>query len=148
MKKTFDYRRIPNYELPRKRWIKRPLLQVTLSNGMKRQQVVCLLDSGADECLFHDSIAHRLGIEDLKTGIFRRFEGIAGGVDAYMHPIRLQIQDFPESVEIYAGFTDANIVWPILGQAGFFANFKVTFERYRGRLEITSRPEPIDHKQM
>lgn len=120
------------------------MLQVTLSNGSKRQQVVCLIDSGADECLFHWSIAHLLGIEDLKTGIFRRFEGIAEGVDAYMHPVRLQIQDFPDSVEIYAGFTEAESVWAILGQAGFFANYKVTLERYKSKFEITSRPEPIE----
>lgn len=144
--KSFDYRRIPNHQLPKKRWIKRPMLQVTLTNGSKRQQVVCLVDSGADECLFHVSVAYRLGIADVKTGIFRRFDGIAESVDAYMHPVRLQIQDFPESVEIYAGFTEAEGVWAILGQAGFFANYRVTFERYRGRLEVSSRPEPINRE--
>lgn len=142
--KTFDYRKIPNHQLPKKRWIKRPMLQVTLSNGGRRQHVVCLVDSGADECLFHCSIGQRLGIVDFKSGIYRKFDGIAESVEAYMHPIRLQIQDFPESVEIYAGFTDSDGVWALLGQSGFFSNYKVSFERWRGRMEISSRPEPID----
>jgi hypothetical protein len=145
--KSFDYRKIPNHQLPKKRWIKRPMLQVTLTNGSKRQQVLCLVDSGADECLFHVSIAYRLGISDVSAGIFRRFDGIAESVNAYMHPVQLQIQSFPESVEIYAGFTEADGVWAILGQAGFFANYKVTFERYRGRLEVVKRPEPIDDER-
>ena len=101
--------------MPKNRWIKRPLLQVTLSNGAKRQQVICLVDSGADECLFHCSIAYRLGITEWKDGIVRRFDGIAEGIDAYMHPIRLQVQDFAESVPIYAGFTEADGVLAISG---------------------------------
>jgi hypothetical protein len=55
--KTFDYRKVPNRTVPRRHWIKRPMLQLTLFNGVRAQQVVCLLDSGADECLFHASIA-------------------------------------------------------------------------------------------
>jgi hypothetical protein len=140
--KTFDYRKVPNFQLPKKRWIKRPELQVTLSNGTKKQQIICLVDSGADECLFHCSIAQLLGIVDFKTGIYRKFDGIADSIVAYMHPIRLQIQDFPESVEIYAGFTEAEGVYALLGQAGFFSNFRVCFERWRGRMEISTRPEP------
>src|SRR5947208_11940848 len=115
--KTFDYRRIPNLTIPRKRWIKRPLLQVTLSNGTKRQQVVCLLDSGADESLFHASIGRSLGI-DVESGTYMKFDGIVGSIEAYMHPIEIQIQDFPERVTIQAGFTESDGVHAILGQAG------------------------------
>ena len=138
--KTFDYRRIPNLSTPRKRWIKRPLLQVTLFNGIKQKQIVCLVDSGADECLFHASIGRSLGI-DVESGRHMTFGGISGSIDAYMHPIELQIQDFPERVEIEAGFTDSEGVYAILGQAGFFEKFRICFERYRWKIEIMSRRE-------
>ena len=100
--KTFDYRKVPDHTIPRKRWMKRPLLQVTLFNGTQRKQVVCLVDSGADECLFHASIGRRLGI-DIESGRYKRFDGIAGSLEAYMHMIEIQIQDSPERVEIEAG---------------------------------------------
>jgi len=63
MKKRFDYRKIPDRTSPSKFWVKRPKLQVTLFNGSKRQVVISLVDSGADVCLFHSSIADRLGID-------------------------------------------------------------------------------------
>jgi hypothetical protein len=138
--KSFDYRKIPNHALSRKRWIKRPMLQVTLFNATKHQQIVCLVDSGADECLFHASIARSLGL-DVESGRYKKFDGIAGSIEAYMHPIQIQIQDFPESVKIEAGFTESDGVHAILGQAGFFENFRICFERYRWRIEVTNRPE-------
>jgi hypothetical protein len=139
--KSFDYRKIPNHAVPRKRWIKRPMLQVTLLNGTKRQQIVCLVDSGADESLFHASIARSLGIV-VESGQYKQFDGIAGSIEAYIHPVEIQIQDFAERVKIEAGFTESAGVHAILGQAGFFENFRICFERYRWRIEVCNRPEP------
>lgn len=138
--KTFDYRKVPDHTMPRKRWMKRPLLQVTLFNGTKHKQVVCLVDSGADECLFHASIGRRLGI-DIESGRYKRFDGIAGSLEAYIHVIEIQIQDLPERVQIAAGFTESDGVDAILGQAGFFDNFRICFDRRRGRIEIASLPD-------
>ena len=138
--KSFDYRKTPNHAVPRKLWIKRPMLQVTLFNGTKRQQIVCLIDSGADECLFHSSVARSLGI-DVESGRYKEFDGIAGSIEAYIHPVEIQIQDFAERVKIEAGFTESEGVHAILGQAGFFENFRTCFERYRWRTEVGNRPE-------
>jgi len=140
--KSFDYRRIPNHTIPRKHWIKRPMLQLTLFNGAKWQQVVCLVDSGADECLFHASIGRSLGI-DIESGQPRDFGGIGGIIDGYTHPLEIQLQDFEETVTIDASFTESNDVYAILGQAGFFENFRICFERYRWRIEVGNRPEPM-----
>ncbi len=139
--KTFDYRKIPNYSVPKKRWIKRPMLELTLFNGAKRQQVVCLVDSGADDCLFHASIGRSLGIE-IESGNYVKFDGIAGSIDAYIHTIEIQLQDFPERVSIKAGFTESEGVYAILGQAGFFEYFRICFDRRRWRIEITACREP------
>jgi hypothetical protein len=135
--KSFDYRRIPNHMIPRKHWIKRPMLQVTLLKGAKRQQVVCLVDSGADECLFHASIGRSLGI-DIESGRPRNFGGIGGIIEAYTHPIEIRLQDFEKGFEIEAGFTESDDVYAILGQAGFFENFKICFERNRWKIEVSS----------
>ncbi len=71
-----------------------------------------------------------------------KFNGIAGSIEAYIHPLEIQLQDFPERVNIKAGFTESEGVHAILGQAGFFENFKICFERKRWRIEISDRPEP------
>ena len=140
--RSFDYRKIPNYLVPRQRWIKRPMLQVTLFNGMKRQQVVCLVDSGADDCVFHSSLGRSLGI-DLEGGEPKRYNGIAGSVEAYIHRIEIQVQGFEERVNLLAGFTESAGVHAILGQAGFFENFRICFERYRWRIEVSGHPDSM-----
>ena len=100
-----------------------------------------MVDSGADDCLFHASIGRRLGI-DVDTGELKKFDGIADSIEAYMHSIEIQIQDFPEPFAVKVAFTEADGVDAILGQSGFFENYKVCFERYRWRIELASRPEP------
>jgi hypothetical protein len=136
----FKYRKTPDDTDPSKRWIARPILQVRLYYGLKHQDIRCLVDSGADDCLFHTSVGERLGI-DVQAGRLKRFAGIAAGqfVDAYMHTIQTQIQGLSEKIDLEAGFTDSEWVYGILGQSGFFQNYRVTFERFRGRFEVTSR---------
>src|SRR2546423_187306 len=88
----FNYRKIPTAATPKKHWIKRPLLQATLFNGNKRTSVLCLVDSGADDCLFHASLAKLLDI-DLKSGPEKEFSGIAKGypIKGYRHTVELQV---------------------------------------------------------
>lgn len=138
----FKYRKLPDLTSPSKTWMSRPLLQVRLLYGGNYQDQLCLIDSGADYCLFNSSIADILGM-DWKNGRPQDFYGIAEGaaIKAYMHGIKLQIQGFSESIDVEAGFTDSNEVDGLLGQSGFFDNYRITFERYRGRFEVESRRE-------
>ncbi|MGZ8846020.1 MAG: aspartyl protease family protein [Pyrinomonadaceae bacterium] len=114
------------------------MLQVTLFGGTTRKQVICLVDSGADVSLFHASIGRNLGIE-IESGTYKEFEGIAGNLEAYMHDVELQIQDFAERVQIVAGFTESEGVDAILGQTGFFENYRICFDLRRAKMEISSR---------
>jgi hypothetical protein len=50
--------------------------------------------------------------------------------------------DLPDKVEIDAYFTEGESVQGLLGQTGFFENFKVSFERYKGQFEVEARPSP------
>jgi hypothetical protein len=137
----FKYRKIPDLEHPSRKWVSRPYLLVTLFHGTNKRPVLSLVDSGADYCLFHSSVAEELGI-DLKSGWIKDFGGIAAGqsVQAYMHTIQIEIQGFRERVEIEAGFADSDAIGGLLGGVGFLDNYKITLEKYKGRFQIESRP--------
>lgn len=126
---------------PKKEWPKRPKLPVALFYGDKKQNMYALVDSGADLCLFNSAIGKLLGI-DLESGPLKPIGGISGGIMARMHTIQLQVQGIPERIEIVAGFTDSAGVSGLLGQADFFDNFQVSFERYRWEFDVTPRPQP------
>jgi len=133
----FRYRRIPDDTNPNGYSLD-PLLEVRLANGSKAVDIRCLIDSGAGDCLFHRSIGELLGLE-IQTGNPKIYYGIAGqSVTGYIHEIGLRVQGFSEWVTIEAGFIEPNLV-PLLGQSGFFENYQITFERYRGRFELKSR---------
>jgi len=119
------------------------MLQVSLFYGTQRTNVVCLVDSGAEDCLFHASLAKLLGV-DLKSGPKKEFSGIAKGhpIDGYLHTIELQVYGMTERVKMDVYFTEAEGVHALLGQTGFFENFKVTFERYKGQFEVEACPMP------
>ncbi len=134
----FRYRKVPDNTDPRG-YSMLPLLQVRLFHGSRYTDVMCLIDSGAKDCMFHSSVADVLGI-DIGTGREKGYYGIAAHqeVTGYLHTIQLQVQGFSELIEIEAAFTYENQA-SLLGQVGFFDNYQVIFERYRGRFEIKSR---------
>jgi hypothetical protein len=136
----FKYKKIPDLEHPSRRWVSRPYLLVNLFHGTNKRQVLSLVDSGADYCLFHSSIADELGI-DLKSGWIKDFGGIAAGysVQAYMHTIQIEIQGVGERVEIEVGFADSDAIGGLLGGVGFFDNYKVTLEKYKARFQVEPR---------
>jgi hypothetical protein len=58
----FRYTEIPNQQ-DRHKPFYRPYLIVRLLNGNRHKDVISLVDSGADVCLFHADIGRMLGIE-------------------------------------------------------------------------------------
>ena len=125
---------------PQRDYIRVPLLQVRLGFATNHTDVVGLVDTGATDCLFDRDVADDLGIELADSDITREYVGVGGqAVVAHIHSIRLQIQGFSEWIEIEAGFIDANLPYQLLGQAGLFDNYEISFQRYRGRFEIKSR---------
>ena len=137
----FKYRKIPNVTHPGKGWFNRPYLKVRLFNGAKHQDVLALVDSGADACLFHSSIADELGI-DTRSSLRTDFGGIAAGevVEAYVHNVEVQVEGFAERVTIEVCFADSDAIGGLLGGIGFFDNYKVTLEKYKGRFQVETRP--------
>lgn len=137
----FPYFKTPR-EDPRKRWISRPIIPVTLFGPKGSINIDALIDSGADRCLFNSQIGKEIGLE-IEKGEREIFSGIEGGkLLAYLHKIHLQIIGINKIIEIIAGFTDAPGVFAILGQEGFFDAFKIKFEKAHNTIEIT----PIKEK--
>jgi hypothetical protein len=135
----FKYRKVPDNTDPRRKFTSVPILQVRLFHGSKYQDVRCLLDSGADDCLFHGPIGELLGI-DVRGGMEKKYYGVGGmEVTGYLHAIQLQVQGFSEVIDLEVAFTYDHDV-AILGQTGFFDSYQVIFERYKGRFQIKPRP--------
>ena len=136
----FKYRYLRDTSGPGRDYIRLPLLQVRLSTGTNRSDVVGLVDTGAADCLFDRAVADDLGITLADSDAKREYFGVGGqAIIGHIHSIRLQVQGFSEWIEIEVAFIDAQLPYQLLGQAGFFDNYEISFQRYRGRFEIKSR---------
>ena len=133
----FRYKKIPSNIDPAG-YSTQPYIQVSLRYKNTALNLRALIDSGAADCIFHKSVGTALGI-NIESGEAKNYTGIASqSVVGYLHPVSLQVQGMAEWVAIEAGFIDADLV-PLLGQSGFFDNYQIVFERYRGRFEVNSR---------
>lgn len=133
----FRYKKIPS-DVDPAGYSTQPYIQVSIRYKSKALNLRALIDSGAADCLFHRSVGMALGI-DIESGETKTYTGIANqSVVGYVHSVSLQVQGISEWVPIEAGFINADLV-SLLGQSGFFDNFQIVFERYRGRFEVNSR---------
>lgn len=123
----FRYTEIRNHHYPA-RPFHRPYLIVRLTHGTKHKDVIALVDSGADLCLFQSDIGKLIGI-DVERGSELAFEGVSGATaTAYLRRISLTVRGM-SSISLDVGFTDSMAVGTgLLGQQGFFEQFRVGFE--------------------
>ena len=136
----FKYRYLRDSSGSGRDYIRLPLLQVRLAFGANHTDVVGLVDTGATDCLFDRDVADDLGIALADSDPKREYFGVGGNsLVGHIHSIRLQVQGFSEWIEIEVAFIDAQLPYQLLGQAGFFDNYEINFQRYRGRFEIKSR---------
>lgn len=93
-------------------------------------EVIALLDSGADVSVIPQDIAELLGIDLTKEKEISR--GIGGEVDVINTKIKINIKKGHESynflipVQVVMGDSKVPV---ILGRAGFFNEFKITFDQ-------------------
>jgi hypothetical protein len=137
----FKYEKVPNPEHPAAPWIPLPIIRVRLYHGQNIVQVNAMVDSGAQASIFHAVVAHKLGI-DLKTGLRHEFFGVSGHtIESYFHTVQFQIVGSNEKLELAVAFTESPGVGALLGQSDFFQHHKITFERYKERIEIKPRKQ-------
>ena len=131
----FRYTEIPNSQNPAKPF-HRPYLIVRLTHGSKHKDVIALVDSGADLCLFHTDIGRLIGI-DVESGQRLVFQGVSGaGAAAYLHRVDVTVRGV-SSTSVEVGFTDSMAVGTgLLGQHGFFENFVVAFRMLEKTFDV------------
>ena len=119
-----------------------PLLQVSLKYGDKIRPVLALVDSGAVECIFPESLGRVLGI-DVSSGQPRNFYGIANQeINGFRHKLQLRVTGFDHWIEVEAGFLNGNVM-PLLGQAGFFDNYQIVFERFNRSFQVHTKTDAL-----
>lgn len=131
----FRYTEIPNHQDPT-RPFQRPYLIVRLTHGTQHKDVIALVDSGADLCLFHSDIGKLIGI-DVQAGSELAFEGVSGAAaTAYLHRVSLTVRGM-RSISLDVGFTDSMAVGTgLLGQQGFFEQFHIGFQLDNKKFEV------------
>lgn len=113
------------------------MIEIRLSRGNKGINLLALIDSGADNCLFHKSVADVLEI-DYQKGPSKTFRGISGSqaeVTAYFHEVHLTVLRLG-SIDLMVGFSESDGVGALLGQSGFFDGFDITFVRSSDYIDI------------
>jgi len=113
----------------------KPEIKIVVSYNGGKQKLFALVDSGADSCLFPKDVADVLGI-DVRSGKQVFYTGIGGHqVLFYFHEIEIFVGKY--KFKTMAGFANSGIgTTALLGQRGFFENFKVTFDRKNKYTEI------------
>ena len=87
-----------------------------------------MVDSGASDILINAEIAVALGIE-IERGDLRVYGGIGGEVKGYMHTINIRVMNDSHGFTVKCGVLPLPMYDGLLGQRGFFDNYKVTFEK-------------------
>ena len=116
--------------------LKRPIVDVEISNGKHKRTFVALIDSGADRIHMPSYIASILGIDREKcprvTSMGISMEGTAGFLSELTFRIHGQTAPFTAPVV----FIDTDIP-VLLGREGFFDKYRIRFEQDHDIFEIT-----------
>lgn len=112
-----------------------PIIKVKLKGPKREISVEALVDSGAGDCLFHREIGEIIGL-DIEKGKYHPSSGVKGDFDAYIHPVKIQINQRILSIEVSFGDYSKRSFAGLLGQKGFFDNFDVIFKKRKNEFEI------------
>ena len=131
----FRYTEIQNHQDPT-RPFRRPYLIVRLINGDRHKDVISLVDSGADVCLFHSDIGRMIGIE-IEAAPELACKGVSGVNEvAYLHRVDLEVRGL-SSITLDVGFTNSMAAGTgLLGQLGFFEQFQINFQLSQNFFEL------------
>lgn len=120
----------------------RPIIPITLINGIKKVPLEALVDSGADYCIFDKEIAKALHLDLSKPesmSTITSFQGKTEPVSFYT--VTLKIKDV--EIRTKMGFTTMNSDWShgLLGEVGFFSKFHVYLDFRREKIELNLHKE-------
>ncbi len=126
----FPYIQYANAPVPR------PIIPIVVELDGQSLSYDVLVDSGSDLNIFDWDIAHTLGI-DVEAGDAAYFVGATGVAESlFIHDVVLRMGQYRISTRAgFARLTEES--YGIVGQRGFFDQFKITFDLSREQLEIT-----------
>ncbi len=117
-------------------YIRRPIIEVMLSNGKESRKFLGIIDSGADNITMPAAIAEVFGIDrthckpwSLMGITMQEIKGFVGQLT-----IHLQHQSVPFQAPVIFINTDVPI---LLGRGGFFDRYRIKFEQDHHIFEIT-----------
>ncbi len=116
-----------------------PIVSVIFTNpqNRKRVEVHCLIDSGADDVFLSMEAAKALGV-DVRKGSTKEYQGITSvPVLAHEHTLLMTVEHDTHQFSVACSFLSDLPVAGLLGQNGFFDNYKVVFKRYKNIFELT-----------
>jgi hypothetical protein len=116
-----------------------PIVAVAVFGPSGSWPIDGLLDSAADDTVFPESVAQRVGL-DLTNAPVRFSQGVhAGGSGIRFARVKLRIADHLErrEWETWVGFAATRMNFPLLGQAGFLQFFTAAFFGDREVAELT-----------
>jgi hypothetical protein len=74
---------------------------------------------------------------DLSNAKAVRFTGISGQIDGFrLEKVKIRVDGLNESIEIPVCFVDSPTVGLLLGQEGFFDQYRIRFEKDHDTFEI------------
>lgn len=131
-----EYLIAPSAAFPERHSVLRPVLSTRIIHGKKAISCLSIVDSGADNCAFPRSFMNGLGLE---PSIAPR-EGTIGVAEARVETFFCKVTlDFGViQIPVLAGFTSGleQSGVGLLGQAGFFDIFNVTFRKSAGVFQL------------
>jgi hypothetical protein len=81
---------------------------VRLINGDRHKDVISLIDSGADLCLFHSDIGRMVGLK-IEAAPKLAFQGVFGAKEAaYVHRVDLVVRGL-NAITLDVGFTESMV---------------------------------------
>lgn len=94
-------------------------------NAPRSKRFDAIIDSGASGSIFHAAIGRAIGL-DIEKGELAETLGITGPMKVYLHDISLYAPGGIIATRV--GFSDDLPIAGLLGMAGFFESFRITFD--------------------
>jgi len=116
---------------------KRPIVEIELFGKKGTIKTLALIDSGADRSLFNIQFAREIGI-NLTNAKEEGFIGIGDikPIQCCISEVEIKIEGIDNKIKITAGFISSDSVNALLGQEGFFDNYRIKFEKDHDVFEI------------
>jgi len=120
-------------------YIPKPIIPIELISDERSVRFAALIDSGADFCIFPDSLAEALGLT-LDKSRAERFAGISGEPSkAYFSDLTINIGGWKYKTLVSFSEDISPRGYGILGQKGFFDLFRVAFDLKKEEIELKPR---------